>query len=276
MKINENGGSKTLRKTAPKPVVKKKITKVTKVTKGKDPNEPIRLNKFLADSGVASRRACDELISSGAVKVNGKAVEEMGTKVTRHDFITVNGDPIKEKKNLIYILLNKPKNVLTTTNDDRGRKTVLDIVRKHVRIFPVGRLDRNTTGALILTNDGDLAYRLTHPSYEIERIYSVKIDKPLTFEHANLIATGGIELDEEDTTGPAELLINPEDHAKIIMKLKEGKNREVRRIFEHFGYEVKQLNRKYFANLTVTGMRLGEYRHLTRQEVLELKKMVKL
>jgi len=273
LKINENGGSKRLRKTAPKPVVKKKITKVAK---GKDLNEPIRLNKFLADSGVASRRACDELIASGAVKVNSKVVKELGTKVTRHDFITVNGDPIREKKNLIYILLNKPKNVLTTTSDDRGRKTVLDIVKKHVRIFPVGRLDRNTTGALILTNDGDLAHRLTHPSYEIERIYSVRIDKPLTFEHARLIAEGGIELDEEDTTGPAELMINPEDHAKIIMKLKEGKNREVRRIFEHFGYEVKQLNRKYFANLTVTGMKLGEYRHLTRKEVLELKRMVKL
>lgn len=273
MKIDKPSGSKTLRKTAPKPVIKKKVTKVSK---GKDPNEPIRLNKFLADSGVASRRACDELIASGAVKVNGNVVEEMGTKVTRHDFITVNGDPIKEKKNLIYILLNKPKNVLTTTSDDRGRKTVLDIVKKHVRIFPVGRLDRNTTGALILTNDGDLAFRLTHPSYEIERIYNVKIDKPLTNEHARKIAEGGIELDDEDTTGPAELMINPEDRTKIILKLKEGKNREVRRIFEYFDYEVKQLTRKYFANLTITGMKLGEYRHLTRNEVLSLKKLVRL
>lgn len=273
MKINLKSGSKTLKKTAPKPVIQKNRTKDHK---GRDLNEPIRLNKFLADSNVASRRASDELIASGVVKVNGKVVTELGTKVTRHDFITVNGDPIKEKKNLIYILLNKPKNVLTTTSDDRGRQTVLDIVKKHVRIFPVGRLDRNTTGALILTNDGDLAYRLTHPSYEIERIYNVKIDKPLTNEHARKIAEGGIELDEEDKTGPAELMINPEDRTKIVLKLKEGKNREVRRIFEHFEYEVKQLTRKYFANLTITGMKVGEYRHLTRQEVLQLKRMVKL
>jgi len=273
LKIDKPSGTRAIKKTAPKPVVKKKRANVAKIS---DPNAPIRLNKFLADSGVASRRACDELIESGVVKINGELVTELGTKVFASDFITVDGDPIKEKKNLIYILLNKPKNVLTTTNDDRGRKTVLDIVRKHVRIFPVGRLDRNTTGALLLTNDGDLAYRLTHPSYQIERIYNVKIDAPLTFDHAKQIAAGGIELDEEDTTGPAELLINPEDHSKIVLKLKEGKNREVRRIFEHFGYEVKQLTRKYFANLTISGMKIGEYRHLTRKEVLELKRMVKL
>lgn len=270
---NNHTGSKTLRKTAPKPIVKKKIEKTAKP---KNFNEPIRLNKFMADSGVASRRTCDELIASGVVKVNGKLVTELGTKVTKSDFITVNGDPIKEKKNLIYILLNKPKNVITTTNDEKGRKTVLDIVRKHVRIFPVGRLDRNTTGALILTNDGELAHRLTHPSYQIERIYNVKLDKPLFFDHAKQIAEGGIELDIDDTTGPAELMINPEDHTKVILKLKEGKNREVRRIFEHFGYEVKQLTRKYFANLSVTGTKIGEYRHLTRKEVLDLKKLVKL
>ena len=240
----------------------------------KDPNEPIRLNKFLADSGVASRRSCDELIESGAVKVNGKTVSEMGTKVNHTDFITVNGDPIKERKHLIYILLNKPKNVITTTSDEKGRKTVLDIVRKHVRIFPVGRLDRNTTGALILTNDGDLAHRLTHPSYQIERIYNVRLDKPLHFEHARLIAEG-VEL-EDEVTGPAELILHPEDKAKIIMKITEGKNREIRRLFEHFGYEVKQLARKYFANITVGGMKIGEYRHLTRSEVRDLKKIVNL
>ncbi|HRP01317.1 MAG TPA: pseudouridine synthase [Candidatus Kapabacteria bacterium] len=274
MKIKDTHGSKTLRKTAPKPIVKKKSDVPNK--KSKDMNAPVRLNKFLADSGVASRRASDELIESGAVKINGKVVVELGTKVTKSDFITVNGDPIKEKKNLIYILLNKPKNVITTTSDEKGRKTVLDIVRKHVRIFPVGRLDRNTTGALILTNDGDLAHRLTHPSYQIERIYNVKLDKNLQFDHAKQIAEGGIDLGDNEITGVAELMINPEDRTKVVLKLKEGKNREVRRIFEHFEYEVKQLTRKYFAHLTITGMKIGEYRHLTRKEVLELKRLVKL
>lgn len=251
----------------------KSIATKSKV-KAADPNAPIRLNKLLADSGVASRRACDELIESGAVKVNGKIVSELGTKVLRTDFITVKGDPIREKSNFIYILLNKPKNVITTSSDDRGRATVLDIVKKQTRIFPIGRLDRNTTGALLLTNDGDLAFRLTHPSYEIPRIYSVRIDKSLSIDHARQIADG-VNLGDEQTA-PAELFILPDDNTKIILTLKEGKNREVKRIFEHFGYEVKQLHRKFFANISVQDLQYGEYRHLTKKEVMELKKLVKL
>jgi len=266
---NNTKGSKTLRKTAPKPIVKKK--KLKKI----DENAPIRLNKFLADCGVTSRRNADELIKSGVVKVNGQIVTELGTKVTKSDFITVNGDPVKEKKNYIYIILNKPKNVITTTSDEKGRKTVLDIVRKHTRIFPVGRLDRNTTGLLLLTNDGELAYRLTHPSYQIERIYSVKLDKPLAFEDAKKIADG-IDLDDGESSGPAEIFIEPKDHTKLNIKITEGKNREIRRIFETLGYEVKQLSRKLFANLSISGIKVGEYRHLTKKELRDLKKLVNL
>ncbi|MDT3738708.1 MAG: pseudouridine synthase [Candidatus Kapabacteria bacterium] len=235
-------------------------------------NEPVRINKFLAEAGVASRRKVDELILQGAVRVNGKLVEEPGIKVMNTDFITVNGDPIKEIKHNIYILLNKPKNVITTSSDDMNRTTVLDLVRKQDRIFPVGRLDRNTTGVLLLTNDGDLAYRLTHPKFQIERTYSVKLDKNLKQAHAKSISEG-ITLDDGETTGHCEVTINPEDGSKLFVTLTEGKNREIRRIFEQFGYEVKQLERKIFAGLTTKGVNRSEYRHLTNQEVAFLKKI---
>lgn len=238
-------------------------------------NEPVRINKFLADAGVASRRKIDELLLQGLIKVNGKVVNEPGMKVTNSDFITVNGDPVRVIKHNIYILLNKPKNVITTTSDDRDRKTVLDIVRKEDRIFPVGRLDRNTTGVLLLTNDGELAYRLTHPKFEIERTYKVKLDKPLLSGYAKSISEG-VVLDNGDETGTCELTINPEDPTKVIISIHEGKNREIRRIFEKFGYEVKQLDRKIFAGLTTKGLTLGNYRHLTRTEVTELKKITGL
>lgn len=235
-------------------------------------NDPVRINKFLADAGVASRRKIDEMILEGLVRVNGKLVEELGIKVTNADFITVNGDPVREIKHNIYILLNKPKNVLTTTSDDRDRKTVLDIVRKDDRIFPVGRLDRNTTGVLLLTNDGELAYRLTHPKFEIEKTYKVKLDQELRSNHAKLISEG-LTLDNGDETGPCEVTINPEDPTKVIITIHEGKNREIRRIFEQLGYEVKQLERKFFAGLSAKGLTTGDYRHLTRPEVFALKKI---
>lgn len=252
----------------------KPVKTVKRTAKQDDPNAPVRLNKFLAEAGVGSRRKADELIAQGVVKVNGAVTTELGTKVVKSDFITVNGDPIKEKTNTVYIILNKPKNVLTTSSDDRGRKTVLDIVKKQTRIFPVGRLDRNTTGAILLTNDGELAHRLTHPSYEIERIYIVKLDSEIKFEDAKSISLG-VEL-EDGPTQPCEIDVNPNDKTKLIITLKEGKNREVRRLFEHFGYEVKQLSRKIFAGLSISGLKVGEYRHLTRGEVRKLKKLVKL
>lgn len=238
-------------------------------------NEPVRINKFLAEAGVASRRKVDELILEGLVKVNGKLVEEPGVKVSATDFITVNGDPIKEIKHNIYILLNKPKNIITTTSDDKDRKTVLDIVKKHDRIFPIGRLDRNTTGVLLLTNDGDLAYRLTHPKFEVERTYNVKLDKILLPEHARQISKG-IQLDNGEESGQCDVFINPSDETKIILTIREGKNREVRRIFETLGYEVKQLERKFFAGLSTKGLARGEYRHLLKNEVNDLKRLTGL
>ncbi|MBX3044450.1 MAG: rRNA pseudouridine synthase [Candidatus Kapabacteria bacterium] len=244
----------------------------TKNADSKLSNAPVRINKFLADAGVASRRKIDELILEGAIKVNGQVVEEPGIKVTSSDFITVNGDPVKEIKHDIYILLNKPKNVITTTSDDFDRKTVLDIVRKHARIFPVGRLDRNTTGVLLLTNDGELAYRLTHPKFQIERTYNVKLERELSSLQGRLISEG-LTLENGDETGECEVFIHPDDKTKVMITIKEGKNREVRRIFEHFGYEVKQLDRKIFAGLTCKGLGKGEYRHLTRQEELAIKRL---
>ncbi len=239
-----------------------------------DGNQPVRLNKFLADSGVASRRKADDLIKYGFVKVNKKTVKELGTKVTASDFITVRGDPIENTQRLIYILLNKPKDVITTTKDDQGRKTVMDIVRKKARLYPVGRLDRNTTGTLLITNDGDLAHRLTHPSYQIIRTYAVGLDKELEAKHARQIARG-VELDD-GKTAPCELFILPEDETKVEILLAEGKNHEVKRIFEKFGYRVKKLDRKSFAGLTNRGLRRGEYRHLKQSEVAALRKLAGL
>ncbi len=239
-----------------------------------DLNAPVRLNKYLADSGTCSRRKADELIAQGLVKVNGKVVKELGTKVLKSDFVTVNGDPVKEIIRFVYILLNKPKDAITTTSDDLGRKTVMDIVKSSSRVYPVGRLDRNTTGVLLFTNDGELANRLTHPSYEVEKVYRAVLDKPLLPEHGEEIVKG-VKL-EDGTTGPVELLFDPKDRTVIHLSIREGKNREVRRIFEHFGYLVKQLHRKHFATLNVRGMDKGEYRHLKTNEIRALKKIVDL
>ncbi|MFM8437845.1 MAG: pseudouridine synthase [Candidatus Kapaibacterium sp.] len=234
----------------------------------------LRLNKFLADAGIASRRSADELIEAGVVKVNGVVVTEQGTKVQPADLVTVRGEPVSYIKHLTYLVLNKPKDHITTTSDEKGRKTVMDLIPLKQRLYPVGRLDRNTTGALIITNDGELATRLMHPKYGIEREYVVGLDKRLTSEHAKSIANG-VTL-EDGTTGPAEVLINPEDRTEIRIILREGKNREVRRLFEHFGYEVLRLHRVRYAHVTVTGLSRGEYRHLTRDEVRALRKTVKI
>lgn len=234
---------------------------------------PVRLNKAIADAGVSSRRHADELIEQGKVKINGKVCTELGTKITPADTVTVNGEPITRKKHLTYILLNKPKDVISTSQDEKGRTTVFDIVKLHVRLFTVGRLDRNTTGVLLLTNDGELANRLMHPSYGIPRIYRAGLDKPLTLKHAKEISNG-IDL-EDGPTQPCEIAIDQKDSFVAHIQLREGRNREVRRIFEHFGYEVKRLDRKGYAFLTPRGLARGEYRHLTRDEVQELRKLVK-
>jgi 23S rRNA pseudouridine2605 synthase len=240
----------------------------------RDEDGSVRLNKFIADSGLCSRRKADEHILLGEVRVNGKVIKELGTKVKLSDNVSVNGDPVSYYTKNIYILLNKPKDAITTTSDELGRKTVMDIVKRRERIFPVGRLDRNTTGVLILTNDGELANRLTHPSYQIEKLYKATLDKKLNFEHAKKLSEG-VEL-EDGKTAPCFIFIEPTDNTKITIVLKEGKYREIRRMFEHFGYIVKKLDRKEFAGLTNSGLKRGEYRFLTTNEINKLKKHVSM
>lgn len=250
------------------------MKKTKEQAKSPKPTE-VRLNKFIADSGLASRRKADEMIAAGEVRVNGKIVTELGTKVTPTDNVSVGGDMIKSvSKRDIYILLNKPKDCITTTSDELNRRTVMDIVKSRHRIYPVGRLDRNTTGVLLLTNDGELANRLTHPRYGIQRTYNVTLNKEILLDHAKAISHG-IEL-EDGKTSPCEVSVNPKDYTRIIITITEGKNREVRRIFEALGYDVKRLDRKFYAGLSNNGMKRGEYRHLTRNELLDLKKLVKL
>lgn len=259
---------------AKKQTAKQSTPRGTRAKEDVAPDVPVRLNRAIADAGVASRRHADELIRDGRVRVNGKVVTELGTKVGIHDIVDVNGEPITRYKHLTYVILNKPKDAITTSSDEKGRATVFDIVRIKQRLFTVGRLDRNTTGVLLLTNDGDLANRLMHPRYEIPRVYRARLDQPLRPEHARKIAHG-IEL-EDGPTAPCEVVIDPDDHYNVMLQIHEGRNREVRRIFEAMGYEVKRLDRKSYAFLTTRGLNRGEYRHLTREEVEELKRLVKL
>ncbi len=236
--------------------------------------EFFRLNKFIADAGVCSRRKADELIAAGKVSVNRKIVTKLGTKVKATDFITVNGDPIKTRKKYTYILLNKPKDTISTTKDEKNRKTVTDIVRTRSRVYPVGRLDRNTTGVLLLTNDGEMANRLTHPKYQVERIYKVRLDRELVEKDAARIARG--VKTEEFESSPCELLIEPGDNSKVIVVLREGKHHEVKKMFEAYGYTVKRLDRVMFAGMTVKGLKRGEYRSLNSSELNHLKRLTGL
>lgn len=252
-----------------------KETKQTKkIRKTEELNEELRINKFLSSVGFCSRRKADEYLIQGRVKVNGKVVEELGYKVKKSDFVTVDGDPVGYRQKPIYIILNKPKDSITTTNDDFGRNTVMDYVKLRTRVFPIGRLDRNTTGVLLLTNDGELSNRLTHPSYQVDRTYVVTLDKDLDMKDAKKIASG-VEL-EDGKTGPADIIMYPKDKKKLVFTISEGKNREVRRIFEHFGYMVKKLDRKLFAGISNSGLKRGDYRYLKTKEILHLKKLVGL
>ena len=233
----------------------------------------IRLNKYISDSGVVSRRKADLLIAAGRVKVNKQVVTDLGTKVQLSDFVTVDGDPISVSHKQIYVLVNKPKDVITSVSDERGRRTILDIVNIRERLFPVGRLDRNTTGALLLTNDGELANRLTHPKYQIKRTYIAKLDRVLSIYDANRIVKG-IDIGAGEISLPCEILIDPANKKNVRISLTEGKNHEVKRIFEAAGYEVKSLDRKFFHNLSTRGLARGKYRYLTKQEIIELRKLL--
>ena len=232
-----------------------------------DPDEPLRLNKFLANAGICSRREADEFITAGVVSVNGVVVTELGTKVKRTDEIKFHDQPVNIERK-VYVLLNKPKDCVTTSDDPQERKTVMDFVKGACkeRIYPVGRLDRNTTGVLLLTNDGDLASKLTHPKYLKKKIYHVYCDKNVTKADLDQIVSG-ITLDDGEIHADAVSYASETDKSQVGIEIHSGKNRIVRRIFEALGYRVIKLDRVYFAGLTKKGLRRGDWRYLTEQEV---------
>ena len=232
-----------------------------------DPNEPVRLNKFLANAGVCSRREADEFIQAGVVSVNGVVVTELGTKVMRTDEIKFHDQPVTLEKK-VYVLLNKPKDYVTTSDDPQQRKTVMDLVKNVCpeRIYPVGRLDRNTTGVLLLTNDGDLASKLTHPKFLKKKVYHVYLDKSVSAADMQQIAEG-IELEDGEVHADAIEYASDTDKSQVGIEIHSGKNRIVRRIFENLGYRVVKLDRVQFAGLTKKNLRRGDWRFLTEKEV---------
>ena len=232
-----------------------------------DPNEPIRLNKFLANAGVCSRREADDFIQAGVVLVNGEVVKELGTKVKRTDNVVFHDQPVTLEKK-VYVLLNKPKDTVTTSDDPQQRKTVMDLVMDACpeRIYPVGRLDRNTTGVLLLTNDGDLASKLTHPKFLKKKVYHVYLDKNVTAHDIQQIADG-ITLDDGEVHADAIAYASDTDKSQVGIEIHSGKNRIVRRIFESLGYRVVKLDRVQFAGLTKKSLRRGDWRFLTEKEV---------
>ena len=232
-----------------------------------DPNEPIRLNKFLANAGICSRREADEFITAGVVSVNGVVVTELGTKIKRTDEVKFHDEAVSVERK-VYVLLNKPKDCVTTSDDPQERKTVMHCVKDACkeRIYPVGRLDRNTTGVLLLTNDGDMASKLTHPKYLKKKIYHVHCDKNVTKADLEQIASG-ITLDDGEIRADAVSYASETDKKQVGIEIHSGKNRIVRRIFESLGYKVVKLDRVYFAGLTKKGLKRGDWRFLTEMEV---------
>jgi 23S rRNA pseudouridine2605 synthase len=288
-----NQGKKIYKAEGPQPVEKKtyipkKIVRsevvndpVKEAPKAKKPivinkpmgeGEEMPLNKYIAHSGVCSRREAVNLIKGGKVKVNGELVLEPGHKVVVIDDVRVSGRKLNPVKDFVYILLNKPKDYITTTDDPQERKTVLDLLKgaPPIRIYPVGRLDRNTSGVLLLTNDGDLAQSLTHPSNEIKKVYAVTLDKPLTKPHFEAILKG-IPLEDGVANIDTVAFSDPKDLTQVGIELHSGRNRIVRRIFEHLGYDVKALDRVIFAGLTKKNVDRGKWRYLAEKEVRDLK-----
>lgn len=239
--------------------------------KGSKDDNNIRLNKYIAASGKCSRREADELIKTGRVRVNNKTVTELGIKVGHLDKVMVDKDLIRGEKK-VYILLNKPKDVITTTDDPQGRKTVLDIIKVpgNQRVFPVGRLDRNTTGVLLITNDGELTSKLTHPKYEIKKIYEIHLDKGLKDEDIEKLSEG-IELEDGSFKIDKVSFIDPANRKEIGVEIHSGRNRIIRRTFESLGYEVMKLDRVMFAGLTKKNLPRGRHRVLSPREVGYLK-----
>ena len=233
--------------------------------------EVVRLNKYIANSGVCSRREADTMIQAGVVTVNGEVVTELGTKVNiRTDVVKFNGETLKGEAR-VYLVMNKPKGYVTTASDPHADKTVMDLIKNcPARVYPVGRLDKATTGVLMFTNDGEIAERLTHPSYDKKKIYQVILNKPFTEEERQQVLAG-ITLNDGDIAADALEFIDEGDYRKLGIEIHSGKNRIVRRIFEHFGYDVRGLDRVYFAGLTKKGLKKGEWRYLTEGEVNILK-----
>jgi len=242
--------------------------------KTKAQNEQMPLNKFVAHCGICGRREAAEMIKQGLVTVNGDKIFEPGYKVFGNEDVKVKGTKVFPQRNLVYLLVNKPKDYITTSKDPEGRKTILDLVKGATpeRIYPVGRLDRNTTGVLLMTNDGELAQKLTHPSFEIKKIYEVKLDKVVTKKDIEAIADG-LTLEDGFIQPDAVAYIDQKDKSLIGIEIHSGKNRIVRRIFEHLGYDVRGLDRVMFANLTKKNVDRGKYRMLNEKEIRLLKFM---
>jgi len=261
VKFSKSGSKPTFSKARPN----KNIPKKSAVS------GEIRLNRFIANAGVCSRREADTYISAGVVTVNGIPVTELGTKVKSTDEVRFDGRLLNPEKK-VYLLLNKPKDFVTTTDDPHADKIVMDLVKNacQERIYPVGRLDRNTTGLLLFTNDGDLSKRLTHPSHRMKKIYQVTLDKQVTANHLQQIADG-IELEDGKVNADAISYVSQEAKNEIGIEIHSGKNRIVRRIFEHFGYRIKKLDRVYFAGLTKKNLPRGKWRFLSEKEVQYLK-----
>ena len=241
-----------------------------------DPEGPVRLNKYLARAGVASRREADAIIEAGRVHVNGEVVTEMGVKVSPSDRVEVDGQPVTPS-DLVYVLLNKPTDAITTVSDDRGRRTVMDLVSlpesAKAALFPVGRLDRDTTGALLLTTDGELAHRLMHPRYGAVKLYRVRLDAPITQAELDRLRTG---VDLDDGVASADQAAFLDDRQTLGLQLHEGRNRQVRRMVEALGRRVEALDRVGYAGLDLSGLRRGRWRHLQPHEVNALRRSVKL
>ena len=249
----------------------KKLAKIVD-SKEKDDNK-IRLNRYIANAGLCSRREADDLIESGQITVNGETISEMGYQVMTTDVVKY-GRKILNREKFIYLLLNKPKDFITTTEDPEGRRTVMELVAKACteRIYPVGRLDRATTGLLLFTNDGELADKLSHPSNAIRKIYQVEIDKPITQESFDNL-TEGVNL-EDGMIKPDDVSVITPDQQVIGIEIHSGKNRVVRRIFEHLGYEVTKLDRTTYAGLSKKDLPRGNWRFLTEKEVIRLKYLI--
>jgi 23S rRNA pseudouridine2605 synthase len=233
-------------------------------------NQDMPLNKFIAHCGICSRRDAAELVKLGNVKVNNETITEPGHKVSAKDEVRVNGKKIFLAKKLVYILLNKPKDYITTTDDPQKRKTVLDLIKVKERIYPVGRLDRNTSGVLLLTNDGELSQKLTHPSHEVKKVYHVTLNRVLDKKDFDRILRG---VDLEDGPASVDVLAyaDVKDKTQLGVEIHSGRNRIVRRIFEHLGYDVKNLDRVVFAGLTKKNIERGKWRFLSEKEVRDLK-----